>query len=318
MTQTMAVITALCMTFWFGVVRGGNSCRYPQTCGYLSINYPFHIEGSNCGDSNFSLVCKQNSTFGEGSIPFISTPTGDYQVLSLSYNSLIINVTHLKAISCNTSQTAEEFFSLPREGPFTISGSNVFASVGCYANGSFLGTSLQSSNQRVGGMCEASCLKIYEPEYCNGFGCCQITLIENRRRVHISAQPYEQLASGECVFSTILDPTTFKLQVRDKGRLGAGTYGLKIDWGIRADTCSSAKQMGNLTCSSNADCLDVTGMPGYKVCRCNEGYRGDGYQEGGRCTGKWINCTGIPCILGASRLKIFSAVKFHKGRPKKH
>ncbi|XP_057836843.2 putative wall-associated receptor kinase-like 16 [Cryptomeria japonica] len=129
-------------------------------------------------------------------------------------------------------------------------------------------------------MCAASCLKIYQPEYCNGFGCCQIGLIENWRSINISVQS----PSGECAFSTILEPTTFEIQVPDKGRLGVGTYGLKVDWGIKADTCSSATQMGNLTCSRNAHCLDVTGMPGYKVCRCDEGYKGDGYQEGVPCT----------------------------------
>ncbi|GLJ38706.1 hypothetical protein SUGI_0788940 [Cryptomeria japonica] len=276
MAQFLLIITAFCVTIQ-SCNSDGCSINYPQTCGYLNINYPFNIQGSNCGHSNFSLLCKRNSTFGQGSIPFLSTPTGEFQVLNLSYNSLLINISHLKAISCNVSQSAHEFFSLPRDGPFTISGSNVFASVGCYTNGSFFPTALQS---RVGGMCGASCLKIYQPEYCNGFGCCQIGLIENWRSVNFSVQP----PSGECVFSTILDPTTFKIQVPDKGRFGAGTYGLKIDWGFKAENCSSANQMGNLTCSRHAHCLDVTGMPGYKVCRCDEGYEGDGYQEGVQCT----------------------------------
>ncbi|KAH9310171.1 hypothetical protein KI387_038082, partial [Taxus chinensis] len=281
MTKSLA-ITALCMTCIFScVVKGDSPCRYPQICGNLTINYPFQIQGSNCGVSNFSLVCKENSTFGEGRMPFIPTPTGEYQVLNLTFNSLVINVTHLKASSCSSSsEPAKAFFSLPRPGPFTISGTNVFASVGCYANGSFFSTTLQSNNQSVGGMCAASCFKIFEPGYCNGFGCCQTTFMENWRRVNLEAKPYAQPPPGECVFSTILDPTTFKVQSSDKGRLGAGTYGLKIDWGIEGDVCST----GNLTCSKNAACLNVTGMPGFMVCKCDEGYAGDGYQGGLQCT----------------------------------
>ncbi|GLJ38704.1 hypothetical protein SUGI_0788860 [Cryptomeria japonica] len=268
-------------------VREANGCQYPQRCGYLNINYPFNIKGSNCGHSNFSLVCKHNSTFGEGNTTFLSTPTGEYQVLKLSNDSLLINVTHLKAISCSVSQTGKQNFSLPRKGPFTISGSNVFASVGCYANGSFSSVTPTSKNITVGGMCAASCLKIKNPDYCNGFGCCQTTFMENWRKVKFEAMPYAKPTSGKCVFSTILDPATFKIEESDKGKFGAGTYGLKIDWGINVtetNICSTAKRMDNLCCSNHAHCKDVIGMPDYKVCVCDDGYEGDGYQGGLQCT----------------------------------
>ncbi|XP_057836812.1 wall-associated receptor kinase-like 6 [Cryptomeria japonica] len=286
--RTMKFIVLLCMACCFlCFVREANGCQYPQRCGYLNINYPFNIKGSNCGHSNFSLVCKHNSTFGEGNTTFLSTPTGEYQVLKLSNDSLLINVTHLKAISCSVSQTGKQNFSLPRKGPFTISGSNVFASVGCYANGSFSSVTPTSKNITVGGMCAASCLKIKNPDYCNGFGCCQTTFMENWRKVKFEAMPYAKPTSGKCVFSTILDPATFKIEESDKGKFGAGTYGLKIDWGINVtetNICSTAKRMDNLCCSNHAHCKDVIGMPDYKVCVCDDGYEGDGYQGGLQCT----------------------------------
>ncbi|XP_057836811.2 wall-associated receptor kinase-like 6 [Cryptomeria japonica] len=284
----MKFIAVLCMACCFlCFLRGANGCQYPQSCEYLDINYPFNIQGSNCGHPNFSLVCKQNSTFGQGRIPFLSTPTGEYQVLSLSNDSLLINMTHLKALSCNVSQIGKQFFSLPRPGPFTISGSNVFASVGCYANGSFFSDGPASNSEKVGGTCAASCMNITDPDYCNGFGCCQTTFMENWRKVDLEATLYSKPPFNQCMFSTILDPTTFKIEESDKGKFGAGTYGLKIDWGINVtepDICSTAKPTGNLTCSNHAHCKDVIGMPDFKVCVCDDGYKGDGYQGGLQCT----------------------------------
>lgn len=274
--QMSLLFTALCLTSLVCVVHGGNAC-YPQTCGYLNITYPFQVEGSSCGNSNFTLKCKENATFGEGKIPFLATPTGEYQILNLSFNFVMINVTHLKAISCSVSERVHKFFSLPESGPFTIAGINVFASVGCYTSGSFFSTTPQSNNSRVGGECTASCLKIEDPGYCNGFGCCQTTFMENWRTVSLSAQPY---AHGGCVFSTILDPTTFWVGEREKGVWGKGTYALKVDWGVN-ESCSAK---GPLSCSKNADCVDITCMPGYRSCRCKEGYQGDGYEAGVQCT----------------------------------
>ncbi|KAH9315988.1 hypothetical protein KI387_024615, partial [Taxus chinensis] len=272
--------------FLFSCAAGvGNPC-YPQTCGYLNISYPFEVEGTNCGHSNFTLKCKENATFGEGKIPFLATPTGEYQVLNLSTGSLVINMTNLKANSCDVAETGNAFFSLPRNpnGPFTISGANVFASVGCYASGKFFSVTPQSNNTEVGGSCSASCLQIYEPEYCNGFGCCETTFLENWRKVNLTASPYAMPENGECVFSTILDPTTFRLTAEsDRGKLGAGIYGLRVDWAIGNQNCDAASHSGPLACSANADCRNVNGMPGY-VCTCKPGYSGDGYNGGTQCT----------------------------------
>eukprot|EP01018_Ginkgo_biloba_P029043 Gb_03182 [translate_table: standard] len=131
--------------------------------------------------------------------------------------------------------------------PFEIEGtnwSNVFASVGCYANGSFFSDKTpRAEGIIIGGSCATSCPKIIEPdmypEYCNGFGCCQ----------------------------TILDPTTFFMSTFEIGKWGAGKNGLKLDWAIGEDGCSPAKQNGPLACSEHADCFHASAMPGY-VCNC--------------------------------------------------
>eukprot|EP01018_Ginkgo_biloba_P029045 Gb_03183 [translate_table: standard] len=269
---------------FLSAVAADHTCQYPQKCGNLTINYPFEIEGTNCGHRNFSILCKDNITFGDGAIPFLKTPTGEYQIMNISTDHLIINTTHLKAISCNVSQSTEVLFSLPVDppGPFTISGTNVFASVGCYANGSFYSNeTTKAEGIIVGGSCAASCVKITEPEYCNGFGCCQTSILENWKKVDFSAKPYTQ--SDQCVFSTVLDPTTFVISPPERGKWGAGNYGLKLDWAIGEDGCSSAKQNGPLACSENADCFKASGMPGY-VCNCTKGYEGDGYVGGLGCT----------------------------------
>ncbi|GLJ39625.1 hypothetical protein SUGI_0810080 [Cryptomeria japonica] len=248
--------------------------------------YPFGINGTNCGEPEFALSCKENGTYGDGKIPFLSTPTGEYQVLNLSTGFLIINTTHLKAKSCGVTETAKAFFELPQnpDGPFTISGTNVFASVGCYAGGNFSSTTPTSNNTPVGGSCSASCMQIYDPTYCNGFGCCQTTFVENWRRVNLSAVPYASPPAGQCIFSTVIDPSTFRLRdPSDRGKWGAGDYGLRIDWAIGDRNCSAANQTGPLACSKNADCQNVTGMPGY-ACSCKQGFAGDGYNGGTQCT----------------------------------
>eukprot|EP01018_Ginkgo_biloba_P012536 Gb_23403 [translate_table: standard] len=271
--------TLLVVTIFLALAEGSvTKCSRPQKCGNLTVNYPFGIKNSACiaHDPGFEIICKENSSLGRGLLPFLPTPSGDFQILNISNGTLIINSTSLKAMSCNGTDDARKVLQLPKDGPFTISNTNVFAVIGCSSIGSFISPVEAGLPGGGVGKCQAACLNQDEPKYCNAYGCCSAGIPGNWQWINFTGGGIHYQYFENCGFSTILEPETFSTLHR--GWIGSGQYGLKLDWAIGNLNCSIASP----GCSQHAICSDRRN--GY-ICNCQEGYEGDGYSNGTGCTG---------------------------------
>eukprot|EP01018_Ginkgo_biloba_P012522 Gb_08752 [translate_table: standard] len=265
--------TLFVVTIFLGLVEGSVR-KCPEKCGSLTVDYPFGIKNSACiAHPGFEIACKENSGLGRGLLPFLPTPSGEFQILNISIGSLIINSTSLKATSCTGTDDAWNVLRLPDNGPFTISDRNVFVVIGCNSSGSY--TNGEDNEEPYQATCKAGCLINTKSKYCNNYSCCTNCIKANWQFISFTGGGRSNGVSGKCGFSTIFDPATFS--TTEPGVFGSGEYGLKLDWAIGHQSCSTASP----GCSKHANCSDM--RDGY-VCTCQEGYEGDGYSNSIGCT----------------------------------
>ncbi|GLJ24261.1 hypothetical protein SUGI_0462610 [Cryptomeria japonica] len=270
----------------------------PENCGSMNVSYPFWINNSHCGYPGFQINCTQDEDTGIMAL-FIrvlkgnneSSPAPDYyKIREIDYmGHLTVNSTSLKSSLCETN-TKILLFTLPKEGPFTISISNKFVGIGC-------NTFAIYTYQEFGrAQCETICnSQIDEPSdepYCR-YGCCELNLLYNWRWINFTGgnlfglqDSTTNVSSTVCGFSTIFDPSTFTVVDNNTNLFwGEGMkadYGLRLKWGIGQGRCSKAIGTANYSCSINAECIDSPSEEGY-VCKCLPRYEGNGYSNGTDC-----------------------------------
>ncbi|GLJ24083.1 hypothetical protein SUGI_0459320 [Cryptomeria japonica] len=266
----------------------------PEKCGSMNVSYPFWINNENCGKhgKGFHMECKEDKDNGMMALSLpahynnkgmVSTRSY-YKVWDIDYSgNIVINSSSLKANSCLASGGEDAFVVFRLALPFTISMSNRFVVVGCSTSGSYDYDDLGGQARCVAGCASQS----YSP-YCR-YGSCEITLPDNYPWIKFTGGRLSNLSGNEkeCGFSTILDPSTFRV-VDNKTNLfwGEGRkadYGLHLNWGVGHQNCSTAQGTSNYSCSINADCLESPSGLGH-VCRCLPGYEGNGYLNGTDCT----------------------------------
>ncbi|XP_057855882.2 wall-associated receptor kinase 3-like [Cryptomeria japonica] len=226
----------------------------------------------------------------------------------------------IASTSCNTRTAANSsgasYYDLPSDGPFTISNSSRFLVVGCNAFGTY----------SFGGLGELGCVSKCDSQndrpYCR-YGCSEINLSNNRQSINFTGGGLFPLLDSatnksynECGFSTIFDPSTFKI-LDNKSNIFFGkgrqvSYGLRLNWAIGLENCSMAKETTNYSCSSKAECIDFPSRKGY-VCRCLPGYEGNGYFNGTDCTGAkgYVGDgfrNGTRCMYTSSNRAVFPAI----------
>eukprot|EP01018_Ginkgo_biloba_P012538 Gb_23522 [translate_table: standard] len=275
--------TLLVVTIFLALVEGSvTKCSRPQKCGHLTVDYAFAIKDSACiAHPGFEIACKENSSLGRGLLPFLPTPSGDFQILNISLGSLMINSTSLKAMCCDGTESWL-VLDLPTNGIFTISDTNVLAVIGCESNGSFLNA---QNSEITSASCQAGCVNHGKPKFCNFQGCCSVSIAGDSSWINFTIGGFSYLDfPGKCGFSTILEPDTFS--TTEPREIGSGQYGLKLDWTIVGHSggfitnpnCSTASS----GCSEHANCRNWRN--GY-ICECQKGYAEDGYSNGSGCTG---------------------------------
>ncbi|GLJ24108.1 hypothetical protein SUGI_0459860 [Cryptomeria japonica] len=273
---------------------------HPEKCGSMSMSYPFYINNSDCGYPGFHIKCMKSNSTGEltpyftgylGNFTQNRLPAHRYEIMEIDYEGhLVINSTSIKTYSCEANRSATSFFQPPNGGPFTISMLNKFVVIGCNS----FGTSTYNSDSYNWGeaTCVSACGSQTDPPYCR-YGCCEITLPDNWAWLNFTGGGVFDLFDSttnkfdrKCGFSTIFDPSTFKIGDNKTNLFWGGGrkayYGLRLNWGIGLQNCSTAKSTANYSCSSNAECIDSPSGMGH-VCKCHPGYEGNGYTNGTDC-----------------------------------
>eukprot|EP01018_Ginkgo_biloba_P032442 Gb_05723 [translate_table: standard] len=223
-------------------------CRTSRRCGKLSIPYSFGVAETGCGLPGFEIICKQNSRFGSGYIPFLNTTHGEFEILNISKDTLRINSTGLNAMACTLNDTGTQSFQIPNERPFTISDSNKFVAVGCYALGVF----------GLNGSAVSGCIALRANK--------SIESSHDARGMAVAKLPFPQ------IIKTLSNLENFQ----------DGRHSLILDWAIGNENCSTAERAKSLQCAEHAKCFNAPQGTGY-VCNCSKGYEGDGYLNGTGC-----------------------------------
>ncbi|GLJ24321.1 hypothetical protein SUGI_0464050 [Cryptomeria japonica] len=269
----------------------------PETCGLMSLSYPFWVHNSDCGYPGFQIKCKKEKSTGILA-PFLPVlldtnnnglESTDYKIMEINYTGyLIINSSSLKAWSCEEKESSVRTLQLPPKGPFTISMLNRLVVIGCHTFGAYTYDTWGDVT------CVSVCVSQSDPPYCRYGGCCEVNIPDNWKWLNFTGGGVFGLRNHstnafdrKCGFSTVLEPSTFT-QVDNETNLfwGEGfkaSYGLRLNWGIGLQNCSMAKSTADCSCSSNAECMKSPSWMGH-VCKCLPGYEGNGYSNGTGCT----------------------------------
>ncbi|KAF6174245.1 hypothetical protein GIB67_033777 [Kingdonia uniflora] len=261
-----------------------------ETCGNISIPYPFGI-GADCSIGPwFNINC---STSSEPPIPFISTTK--LQVVDISQTEVRISNTmsYTVAFSCYSAsgpRIRDVGGSISLAGmPFTFSDTeNKFIAVGCDTLAIILG----SSGRNYSGGCLSTCdtkESIKADDSCSGVGCCETPIPQGLKTFTTSVgslNNYSKIMSfDQCGYAFLAEYKKYKFQVSDflYGNIVKTLEDIPVvlDWALGDQTCQEAQDdVSSYACKDNSYCYSLDTSPGYR-CGCLTGYEGNPYLSNG-------------------------------------
>jgi hypothetical protein len=267
-------------------------CR--ETCGNLTIPYPFGI-GSGCYyQQGFDVSCEDNRTF-------LRNSSSRMEIYNISLLQGQVRVSTLIASKCyyDENRTTDGWSSARTGRFFTISSkANKFTAIGCYTLG-YLGG---YNKQRTGTGCLTMCLDkqgVDQSALCSGMGCCQTSIAPNLTSINITFDGgysnSEVRDFNPCSYAFVAEQDWFKFNASylegnnftDKFKDGVPSV---FDWVSGNQSCDEAvKDRSSYACiSKNSQCINSPNATGY-LCNCTDGFEGNPYLADG-CQGQQL-CT---------------------------
>ena len=275
----------------------------PETCGNVSIIYPFGI-GKDCYlDKDFEITC-HNSNLAHPVIHLEGKNEVEVLHLSLDY----VRIRAWTSLLCYANYTSEgksyaqilyppmKSFSLSHtENKFVAIGCNIFSYIGNY----------NAKNSTVRNYI-SGCVSVCDEQgwsrpdttnySCSGVGCCQATFPDDLSTCEIlvgnmSSWPDRgNWPSDKC--SLVLTPEKnfselHQFDVSFSNINKTYFYPAILNWGIGNKFCNEAQKLGDYACGNNSLCVDSVKGSGY-TCQCNSGYSGNPYLPDG-CLGIFLN-----------------------------
>jgi hypothetical protein len=261
-----------------------SSCN--NTCGNLSIPYPFGT-GEGCYlDHSFLITCNYSSGTPK---PFLRSST--IPVLNISLLDGELRVPSLVAHDCHSESglRVDDIYTWFRMPNFTFSYTkNKFTVVGCYTYGFIFGSG--KKNYSTG--CTAYCDRIDSVVNgsCSGMGCCQTPITEGIHNFNLNVYSYKNYSAvrnfNPCGFAFLVEEEAYKFSSLDLKQLQNRKYvPVVLDWAVGNQTCEEAqKNMTGYACKAEySHCYNSTNGAGYR-CNCSTGFQGNPYLPHG-CTG---------------------------------
>ncbi|KAM3311195.1 hypothetical protein ACQJBY_031702 [Aegilops geniculata] len=284
-----------------------------ESCGGVSVPYPFGMGPSNCYLPGFELTC---DTIHQP--PRLMLGTLQVVDISLRNNTMrVINTNGVLDLH-GGGRHVVDFKNIGGgdEAPYSLSTSNELILVGCGLHAQLSGA---GGNRAILSGCSSSCLNkngTYDDpivaaagdnddQYCYGNGCCQAHISMSRDGMpnefwidyidsnssldEISPNSYIFIAEEgwfhkRHVLSQLLQRRSKTLEVP-----------IVLDWEIPSST-QEHKCRTSICKSKNSFCK--LGNRGY-ACHCSEGYHGNAYRING-CKGGRKLFTGINIVIGVS------------------
>ncbi|KAF8677293.1 hypothetical protein HU200_046779 [Digitaria exilis] len=259
-------------------------CR--ETCGNLTIPYPFGI-GPGCYSSQgFDVSCEDNRTFMHNS-------SSRMEIYNISLLGGQVRVNTLIASKCyyKNGNTTDGWASTDTGRFFTISSkANKLTAIGC-STLAYLGGYNRHS---VWTGCLSMCLdqqSVDQSGQCSGMGCCQTSIAPNLTSFNISFDNrYDNsgvLGFNPCSYAFVAEQDWFWFEA---SYLGGNKFTEKFkdgvpavfDWVAGNQPCDAAvKNRSSYACiSKNSQCVNSPNATGY-LCNCTDGFEGNPYLEDG-------------------------------------
>ncbi|CAH8321465.1 unnamed protein product [Eruca vesicaria subsp. sativa] len=298
---TFVILTFLVNDSSTATSQNGNSttsCN--ETCGGVSIPWPFGIGGKDCYLNNwYKVVC--NTTTSGTTVPFLSRINTEVVNVSLPDGSrdkpygIVLIKGPLTSLDCsnNTSQGLQK--SLPdlnvtgKGSPYFITDNNRLVAIGCDTKA--LMTDIDS--ETLG--CETSCKESLSSQQvtdsiCDGYKCCQTRIpLERPQVIGVNID----VTRGEgCRVAFLTDKRYSPSNVTAPEQFHGGGYAV-VELGWYFDTSDSKFRNNPLGCrnlthynsyDSDTRCLCEYGYfneISYRNCHCLIGFKGNPYLRGG-------------------------------------
>ncbi|GKU98214.1 hypothetical protein SLEP1_g11245 [Rubroshorea leprosula] len=241
----------------------------PQTCGNISVPYPFGLDRPECAkNSTFLLQCNQSSLF-----------LWNIPIYDISIENGTITGGLPAAYQCNNESYWWSWNISINIWPFTISHTqNKLIGLGCDT------VALMSDNQgRFGSGCLSFCNEPDDIESdCSGFGCCQTSIPKNlntlKIRANSSSNHSNVLYFNPCSYAYVV--ANF-FDISKINFLGLPNETITstpavLEWAVGDQDCQAREGPSGYSCGYNAYCSNSSTGGGYR-CSCNPGFTGNPY-----------------------------------------
>ncbi|CAN6271139.1 unnamed protein product [Urochloa humidicola] len=258
-------------------------CR--ETCGNLTIPYPFGI-GPGCFYSQgFDVSCEDNRTFMHNSSSLM-------EIYNISLLGGQARVSNLIASNCyNDGTTTDGWASATTADLFTISNkANKLTAVGCNTLAFLDGY----NDYMAGAGCFSMCpdkQSVDNSSQCSGMGCCQTSIAPSLTSFNITFDNRYNNSVVQnfnpCSYAFVAEQDWFRFKPSYlEGNKLTETFkdGVPavLDWVPGTESCDEAvKNRTSYACiSKNSQCINSPNATGY-LCNCMDGFEGNPYLADG-------------------------------------
>ncbi|CAL5333113.1 unnamed protein product [Camellia sinensis] len=242
-----------------------------NSCGNVSIPYPFGVKDKCYLNEDFLISCNQSNPYFQNrsiTVSNIMLEEGELRIMQ----QLIISPSQS---NFNASLILGKFSISRTKNKFTAIGCDTYANLRIYKNEALV----------LSSACISQCVNMdyVSNGTCSGIGCCQTSIPKGGSHIDINVSGFSNHENvlNSCSYAFVIEEGAFNFSTTYLD-FGEKKIPMVLDWGIGdIQTCEQAKRnQTSYACGQNSDCHNATNAGGY-ICKCLSGYKGNPYLDDG-------------------------------------